>query len=136
MNPTTIQAIQASWKSLLNKETSFLSHVQHLIEVGVVKYHVDLPEGYIQYQNNTQATHTEPLSTSFAVKSDFCKDKLVKAIQWAQQNDPDYTYLSFLQQIAKGGVAAYTVDIQAKRVDYCGLKGQHHTEFFPSSPKH
>lgn len=135
MNQAAIKVIQAALQEILSKDASFPKHLERLMGVGIIKYHVDLQQSCIQYGDNTQATHEEKIPASFTVKRYFCKESLVDAIRWAQQNGPDYNYLEFLQKIAEGGVASYRVDIQKKHVDYCGLNGEIHTEFFPSSPK-
>jgi uncharacterized protein YbcV (DUF1398 family) len=98
-------------------------------------------EGYgVDYRLNTR-TYYLPDGETLVLKNPhdygpvaaaFNESEIVAAIQWAQLNPRDYSYVEFNRRVIANGCAGYIVSILGRRVLYFGRTAETHVEHFPA----
>jgi uncharacterized protein YbcV (DUF1398 family) len=111
---------------------TFPQVVRALIEAGFESYMIDFRRAVATYYlPNGENVELPMHKVGVPVTADFDASLVQAAVREAQQQVPEYTYVSFCKKIVLAGCAAYVVSFSGRRVLYFGRTAETHVEHFP-----
>jgi uncharacterized protein YbcV (DUF1398 family) len=115
-----------------DKTMAFPEIVRTLIDAGFESYVVDYRRGTTTYfLPDGDSVVLENRASAEAVAERFDQEGIAAQVRRAQANPPDYSYLSFCENVKALGCAGYIVSFPGRRVLYFGRTAETHVEYFP-----
>jgi uncharacterized protein YbcV (DUF1398 family) len=106
--------------------------VGRLIKAGMERYHADYSRSENTYYAPDGGSCVVPMEhEAMPVAQDFSASGIEAAVRQAQRGE--IMYPQFTRLVLAAGCVGYFVQISGKCVQYVGLKGEIHTEWFPGA---
>jgi uncharacterized protein YbcV (DUF1398 family) len=127
----TIGKMEDCVRGSLSGTMTFPDVLNSLKSIGVERYHADYSRQEITYYlANGQSHVVSSPHPEHATAQEFSAEDVAAAVCESQRGE--HSYHDFVRKTMEAGCVGYFVQLDGRRVQYFGRKGEIHTETFPT----